>query len=216
MKRHNEGYALPFVLVVLVVMCIIAVGIMDFSLRNLQSQKATIQRMEAKYEAAGKIEEIVAAIENGEKVYSFPRTSQLDFAIIPISDTEKYVRIVSCSQNDDEQTLWVIAELKVPVSQWAPDEVDGALTSEAAKCIIDGFFMSVLVNNAAANTNLGIQKQEKEFSGFLFFLFIIWLIFDWRFDDTAIMIRGVKVFSTSHTLNPAVHRRRISSLCIFQ
>ena len=128
MKRHNEGYALPFVLVVLVVMCIIAVGIMDFSLRNLQSQKATIQRIEAKYEAAGKIEEIVAAIENGEKVYSFPRTSQLDFAIIPISDTEKYVRIVSCSQNDEEQTLWVIAELKVPVSQWAPDEVNGALT----------------------------------------------------------------------------------------
>ena len=78
MKKHNEGYALPFVLVVLIVMCLIVVGIMDFSLRNLKSQQNTILRMEAKYEAAGQIEQIIATLEN-KKTDSFQKSDTLLF-----------------------------------------------------------------------------------------------------------------------------------------
>lgn len=123
MKKHNEGYALPFVLVVLVVMCIISVGIMDFCLRNLQSQQNTIQRMEAKYEAAAKIEEIVAAAENDVAVeendvdgaendldgaendvaaVTFPSSENLLFCV-----KDGNLRIASASGD-----LWIIAELK--------------------------------------------------------------------------------------------------------
>ena len=45
MKKYNEGYALPFVLVVMIVLSIIAVSVMDFSLRNLQSESKTVQKM---------------------------------------------------------------------------------------------------------------------------------------------------------------------------
>lgn len=62
--NRNDGYALPFVLVVMVVVCLIAVSVMSFSLRCLQSQQASIESMAAKYEALGEIEKTIAQIEN--------------------------------------------------------------------------------------------------------------------------------------------------------
>ena len=126
MKKYNEGYALPFVLVVLVVMCIIAVGIMDFSLRNLQSQKATIQRMEAKYEAAGKIEEIVAAIQNG-KSHVFDISGHLNFAEDETQDT---LRVIASCESSEDQNLWVIAELELSATDWPVAVTQTALKVE--------------------------------------------------------------------------------------
>ena len=68
MKKYNEGYALPFVLVVSVVMCIIATTVMTFSLNNLQSQQNTIERMQAKYDASSLVEKIVAATKTPDSV----------------------------------------------------------------------------------------------------------------------------------------------------
>ena len=68
MKKHNEGYALPFVLVVMVVLTMVAVSILSFSLRNLQSQQASIDRMKAQYEAAGEIEKVVAVLDNDQDI----------------------------------------------------------------------------------------------------------------------------------------------------
>lgn len=59
MRKHNDGYVLPFVLVVLVVVCLVAVSLMSSALSNLQRQQASIQRMEAKYAAQGEIERAV-------------------------------------------------------------------------------------------------------------------------------------------------------------
>ena len=105
MKKHNEGYALPFVLVVLVVLCIITVGIMDFSLRNLQTQQATIQRMKDKYVAAGKIEEICAAAESGVKGISFP--SSENGLLFLIKDNKLTIAAAGLEDGD----VWIIAEL---------------------------------------------------------------------------------------------------------
>lgn len=63
MKKHNEGYSLVLVLVVLTVLSLVASFILSFSLRNLQSQTASVERMEQKYAAAGEIERIVAQLE---------------------------------------------------------------------------------------------------------------------------------------------------------
>ena len=115
MKKHDEGYALVFVLVVLVVLCIIAIGIMDFSLRNLESQQNTIHRMEAKYEAAGKIEEIVAAIENGSNLFFPVIEQQIAFAESEEQDT---LKIAASQEAGEEQPLWVIAELKLSKTDW--------------------------------------------------------------------------------------------------
>ena len=114
MRKHNEGYALPFVLVVLVVLSIITVGIMEFSLRNFKSQQNTILRLEAKYEAAGEIEKIVAAAENNVTGASFNSTEKLLFCL---DNNTKYLRIAAASGD-----IWIIAELK-------PKNADGDITT---------------------------------------------------------------------------------------
>ena len=62
MKKHNEGYVLPLVLVVMIIMALIVVGVMSVSLRNLQTQKADIERMKDQYAAQGEIERAIAEI----------------------------------------------------------------------------------------------------------------------------------------------------------
>lgn len=64
MKKHDDGYVLPYVMVIMTVLALVASFIMASSLRNLQSQQASIQRMESQYTAAGEIEKVVALLEN--------------------------------------------------------------------------------------------------------------------------------------------------------
>ena len=59
-KKHDEGYALVFVLVVMVVLSLIAISLMTAALKNLRSQQATVAQMEAKYQAQGEMEKQIA------------------------------------------------------------------------------------------------------------------------------------------------------------
>lgn len=62
MKKHNGGYALPLVLVVMAVLCLIATAVLTNARQGLSSQRASIQRMQDKYAAQGAIEQVVAQI----------------------------------------------------------------------------------------------------------------------------------------------------------
>ena len=62
MKKNNDGYVLPFVLVVMIVLCIMSASLMTAAFRNLQMQQKFTDRMVDKYEAQGEIEKIVAQL----------------------------------------------------------------------------------------------------------------------------------------------------------
>ena len=62
MKKNNEGYTLPLVMVVLLVLAIVAVTIMTTSLKNMQRQQGFIEQMEDQYKAQGQIEAIVGQL----------------------------------------------------------------------------------------------------------------------------------------------------------
>lgn len=64
MLKRNEGYALSYVLVVLLVLCGIAIAVMSISLHNLKNQQASIDRMVDKYAAQGLVEQVVAQLEH--------------------------------------------------------------------------------------------------------------------------------------------------------
>ena len=63
-KKHDEGYVLIFVLVVISVLSIVAISLMSGALRNLQAQKASVERMQDKYAAEGMIEITVATLKS--------------------------------------------------------------------------------------------------------------------------------------------------------
>lgn len=60
MKKHDEGYVLVYVTVVLLVFCLVATIILTGAHRNLQNQQKTIEQMKDQYVAEGMLEQIVA------------------------------------------------------------------------------------------------------------------------------------------------------------
>lgn len=68
MKKHNEGYTLPLVMVVLLVLAIVAVTIMTTSMNNMLRQQKFIETMENQYAAQGEIEKAIAQLKAGGKV----------------------------------------------------------------------------------------------------------------------------------------------------
>lgn len=65
MRKNNDGYVLPFVLVVMIVLCIMSASLMTAAFRNLQIQQKFTDRMVDKYAAQGEIEKIVAQLKHG-------------------------------------------------------------------------------------------------------------------------------------------------------
>lgn len=65
MRRREEGYVLLYVVIVIVLLCVLAMGVCTISLRNLQSQQASIERTRQLYEAEGQIEWFVAEAKGG-------------------------------------------------------------------------------------------------------------------------------------------------------
>lgn len=84
MFKRNDGYALSYVLVVLMVLAIIATAVMAPPLRNLQMQQASIERMQEKYAAQGMVEQVVAQLdgvaEAPAQIVNSPCTVNIDTA----------------------------------------------------------------------------------------------------------------------------------------
>lgn len=64
MKKHDEGYTIPLVLVVMVIMILVASLVLANSLQTAQNQQEAILQMKDKYAAEGKIEILVAQLMN--------------------------------------------------------------------------------------------------------------------------------------------------------
>lgn len=112
MRKHNEGYSLVLVLVVLVVICLVATFILSFSLSNLKNQQASVERMQHRYAVAGEIEKIVAELE--KKVDPVSQTIELKDAEVDHEKmTVKYVKQSGTVRI--ECTLLLEAEMMEPV-----------------------------------------------------------------------------------------------------
>lgn len=60
MKKHDEGYVLAYVTVVLLLFSLIATMILTGAMKNMTAQQDTIQRMKDRYAAEGMIQQVVA------------------------------------------------------------------------------------------------------------------------------------------------------------
>ena len=60
MKKHDEGYVLAYVTVVLLLFSLIATMILTGAMKNMTAQQDTIQRMKDRYAAEGMIQQVIA------------------------------------------------------------------------------------------------------------------------------------------------------------
>ena len=68
MMKRNDGYALLYVLVAMLILAGIAVAVMTMSLQVLKNQQSSIERMQDKYEAQGLAEQVVAQLEHATDI----------------------------------------------------------------------------------------------------------------------------------------------------
>ena len=102
MKKNNDGYVLPFVLVVMIVLTIIATSLMTAALRNLQSEQAFVERMKYKYEAEGDIEKILAQL---ECLTELTGTSEDVKVLLGAKLTERCGSNIKFTEKNDESIL---------------------------------------------------------------------------------------------------------------
>lgn len=115
MKKHNEGYTLPLVMVVMVILCLVAVSIMSVALRNLKAQQASVQRTQDQYVAAGMIEKVVAQLESiGENEVTLgyiageiPKDYSDCLQISLVVDESKEIRLDKEYKNPEVSTISV-------------------------------------------------------------------------------------------------------------
>lgn len=62
--KDNGGYALAYVLIVVLVLCAVAVSVCTAALKNYQAQERSIRQTQQLYQAEGEIEKIVALAED--------------------------------------------------------------------------------------------------------------------------------------------------------
>lgn len=77
--KDNGGYALIYVLIVVLVLCAVAVSVCTAALKNYQAQERSIRQTQQLYQAEGEIEKFVALAEAEDvksKTVSLPCASQ--------------------------------------------------------------------------------------------------------------------------------------------
>lgn len=62
--KDNRGYALAYVLIVVLVLCAVAVSVCTAALKNYQAQERSIRQTQQLYQAEGEIEKFVALAED--------------------------------------------------------------------------------------------------------------------------------------------------------
>lgn len=76
MRKREEGYVLLYVLVAISLLSVLAASICTITLRNLQTQHASVNRTEALYETEGKVEAL-AVVAQGKTFESGPLVSEM-------------------------------------------------------------------------------------------------------------------------------------------
>lgn len=105
MKKYDEGYALVFVLVVMIVMSLVSASVLTFSLRNMQSQQASIERMEDKYTAQGEVEKLIDSLIHGTEVWSGE-------GVMPVLEDDKRTLLVTLTKTHNTATVTCVVKIK--------------------------------------------------------------------------------------------------------
>ena len=78
MKKNSGGYVLVYVLIVIVLLSLLALGVCSIALRNLQTQQASVEQMQEHYEVEGNMERFVAKLQAFQENSSVRYNSQTE------------------------------------------------------------------------------------------------------------------------------------------
>jgi hypothetical protein len=89
MKKHDEGYVLAYVTVVLLLFCLIATMILTGAMKNMTAQQDTIQRMKDRYAAEGMIQKAIVMIKNNQNPGEMKELAEDGITVITVLSSEQ-------------------------------------------------------------------------------------------------------------------------------
>lgn len=98
--KRCDGYVLPYVLVVFLILSAVSVSICGTALNNLRAQEAAVERSKALYEAEGEIEKLLAKVENVSLNNAYTSKSNVRDAFMSAAETA--IGIDECTQADTD------------------------------------------------------------------------------------------------------------------
>ena len=110
LRKNTGGYALLYVMVVIILLCAVAMMVCTVAMQNLQAQQKSVEQMEAKYEAQGEVEKILAQL--APVIVTKSQTAQTDIianAKALYIDAVKAIDVsrIECTISDDIATITV-------------------------------------------------------------------------------------------------------------
>ena len=129
MRKHNEGYTLVLVMVVLTVLSLLATVILTASQRNLDAHKNGIAYMQNKYLAQGEIEKILGELE---------KMAITDDPENVINASEEYP-IVSITKVDEDVQVGITSKSGTVVIDCTLLLVDGVIGQSGELINLDGY-----------------------------------------------------------------------------
>lgn len=160
--KDNGGYALAYVLIVVLVLCAVAVSVCTAALKNYQAQERSIRQTQQLYQAEGEIEKFVALAEDVKslKVSSgscaseeAARTAAMDAYVARLStlvdgctptsvDTDKDVKFCTFTLTYKNDAVRIETKIRMELTyvydeetttQKLPDGTTGKVTKYTAK-----------------------------------------------------------------------------------
>ena len=112
MKKHDEGYVLVYVTVVLLIFCLVAAVILTGSMRNLNHRQASIRQMKDRYAAEGIIEQVLAQLDKQGDITidcsSFLQVAEDDTVITELTASEQEGLLVLVARSGDETVTYTL------------------------------------------------------------------------------------------------------------
>lgn len=153
MKKHDEGYVLAYVTVVLLVFCLVATTILTGALRNLNHQQNSIAQMKDQYVAEGLIEQVVAKLDNKGNIdiagdgYTLKSEDGTVIATLTVSAKDKVLTLQAQSGS-----ATVVYALKLTASSVSDTD-------------FDNFDNTVEIENLTAYTFIPVPTETDENGG---------------------------------------------------
>jgi len=152
--NRNDGYVLPYVLVVFLVLSFVAVSVCSTSLSHFRAQQTFVQQTQSRYEAEGLVEQAIARLEALEgssgpdclDASAAAETAAMDFwskadaldeaglsvepdAEVDLTNNENLLTVVAVSADG---TVYVTAGLEVRLTTVTEESATGGFVASAA------------------------------------------------------------------------------------
>lgn len=124
--KQNDGYALAYVLVVLLVLAAIAFAVMTLSLNALERQQSSLNNMKDKYAAQGMVEQVVAQMEHADDkellqvlakyTYDDANPERNPYCEKNAEDGEEIYTVIAQSTNTKVTATFTLTEIREPVT----------------------------------------------------------------------------------------------------